>query len=488
MTIQKCLVCFIFILSVLLHREIFTKDLIGKHLWRQAQTQLNIQNFTRNDFNILNPRTNSWNGNSSILRLEFPIMQWTIASLNKIFGESIFITRLFMFLTGIFGALGFYLLLYELLEDRWSSLIGAYLLTYSPVFYFYTMNPQPDIFGLSMGIWSFYFFFKYKNKNFKNSYLILSAIFISISILAKLPFIIFGIIPSIFFIQNLLGKNEKKHIISVSLVIAYGISLVGPVLWYSWVMKSWGNDTTIGGIVNHPISWDRFSYILKHHFEVMWPRQLIGYPALILLLIGLFYAFKKKVYKNKNFILIVSFAIGLMAYFFYEISIIDVVHDYYMLPFFPLFFLVVAYGTKSILKKKIGKALVLIVFIAAPFHAYLSVNNWWSRYMSFFDMALLEDRDFLRNFIPQDSKCIMLNDYSGCMTSYLIDKQGYTFNNDQLPTLWVDDMIKNYNTTYLFSTSRAVDTREDLQPYLDSVIYEKIHLRVFKLKNPQLTE
>ncbi|MBK8391219.1 MAG: hypothetical protein IPL23_18835 [Saprospiraceae bacterium] len=79
----------------------------------------------------------------------------------------------------------------------------------------------------------------------------------------------------------------------------------------------------------------------------------------------------------------------------------------------------------------------------------------------------------------------MLNDYSGCcMISYLIDKEGYTFDHSNLPALWVEDMVKNFGVRYLVSTTREVDTREDLLPFYESLIYHKGFLRIYKTERP----
>ena len=104
--------------------------------------------------------------------------------------------------------------------------------------------------------------------------------------------------------------------------------------------------------------------------------------------------------------------------------------------------------------------------------------------MSNFNETVLLKRETLRNLVPKNEKVIILNDVSNFVFSYLIDKQGYIFANDDLPTGWIEDMIKNWNAHYMYSTSRVVDTRPDVQPYFDKVIFEEGDLKVFKLKLP----
>ncbi len=94
--------------SIVLHYKIFTLDLQGIHVWRQTQTQINIQNFYRHDNNILNPRHNNFSWGDNIQRMEFPIMQWSIAQVERVFGEKIIVTRICIFLIGLMSVFGFF--------------------------------------------------------------------------------------------------------------------------------------------------------------------------------------------------------------------------------------------------------------------------------------------------------------------------------------------------------------------------------------------
>src|SRR6056297_2935137 len=105
--------------SIVLHWNIFTQDLSGSHIWRQSQTQWNIINFQKYDPNILNPRVASFNyDNDNLYRYEFPLMQWCIGMLHRLFGDAIIITRMSIFLIGCFSLLGFYKLSNLLVKNK----------------------------------------------------------------------------------------------------------------------------------------------------------------------------------------------------------------------------------------------------------------------------------------------------------------------------------------------------------------------------------
>ena len=94
------------VISLLMHLHIFNRELMGYHIWRQAQTQTVINNFYREDMNILHPRGNDGAGGDRLLRMEFPVMQWIFACFFKVFGNHIIISRLLSFIIGIGSVFG----------------------------------------------------------------------------------------------------------------------------------------------------------------------------------------------------------------------------------------------------------------------------------------------------------------------------------------------------------------------------------------------
>lgn len=73
------------------------------------------------------------------------------------------------------------------------------------------------------------------------------------------------------------------------------------------------------------------------------------------------------------------------------------------------------------------------------------------------------------------------HDNSGVVVPYVIDHQGYVFDKDDLPAMWVEDMILHRRATYMYSDSRIVDTSAGVVPFIDSLLLEKGEVRVFRL-------
>ncbi|NJL77016.1 MAG: glycosyltransferase family 39 protein [Saprospiraceae bacterium] len=199
------------LVTTICHAPIFTQDLAGIHVWRQSQTQLNIINFYRYDFNILNPRHHALNINAgnTILRYEFPLMQWMIALNHKLFGPHIAVTRISLFLLSIITLLGVFQLLLTLFKHTWSAFGNLGICLSDLYSSYYSINPLPDNFALLHTIWFLFFFFRYiQSKSVLD--LVCSALFISLAALSKLPFVLAGVVAAFYVLTNSWTANRKQ--------------------------------------------------------------------------------------------------------------------------------------------------------------------------------------------------------------------------------------------------------------------------------------
>src|SRR3954469_22740211 len=134
--------------SIILHWYVFGLDLVGIHVWRQTETQHVINNFYREDMNILHPRVNNMIDRDRLLLLEFPVMQWIFALFYKVFGPHVVISRILSFITGLFSAYGMFYLADRAFKNKATATIAAWTFSFSPLFYYYTLNPLPDNFAM----------------------------------------------------------------------------------------------------------------------------------------------------------------------------------------------------------------------------------------------------------------------------------------------------------------------------------------------------
>lgn len=469
------------IVSIFLHWNVLQMDLISIHVWRQTQTQNTIQSFYEEDFNLFNPRQNNRGSGDGILRMEFPIMQWLFASTYKIFGNQLIISRLLSLLIGLLCILGIYYLAKNIFKNELIGLLSAWFFNFSPSFFYHTVNPMPDNFAMCCAIWGLVFFFSFVN-NSKKSRIIWSGIFLSLAALAKLPFILFSIVPFVYhFIFRDKITEEKNHFI---FFLLYTLQLL-PLGWYAWVIPTWvGNDVAKGMLTNQE-SFTQLFAILSGTLISTLPELLLNYAATPLFLVGIIYFFKEKIYSKKVFPVFGFLLLGLVAYFLFEMNLIGLIHDYYLFPFFPLLFLMVGFGGFQLLitNKKWAKVLLLITIIIAPLTAHLRISSRWHSSDVGFNKDFLTYKNELQNAVPDDALCIIGNDVSGHILFYYTNKKGWRFQKDDLSQTVLENYIKD-GATYLYSDSRIIDENDQLMPYLRSLILEKGSVRVFKLQLP----
>ena len=474
------------LLSMAMHWRIFHTDLLGIHLWRQSQTQLNIQNFYRHDFNILNPRVNITNmAPTTIYRYEFPLMQWCIACVHKVLGESITITRTCLFLLGLGSVWGMFFLGRTLFKDEVLAGLLAWAFNFSPLFYYYTMNPIPDNLALFGCIWGMGWFFKYQQTGrYRDA--AYSAFFLLLSVWAKLPFILFyGTVGLYLF--TMVAKVGVRHAGKyVRAGLIYFAFLLPAIAWYAWVIPGWSGNGIVTGMLEHKIPLSESLKILKYHFRHLLPALLLNYGSVLFFLAGIFFLFKNKAYWKGDFWLLAVSGLAALAYFGFELNMINTVHDYYMMPFLVPVFMVAAYGMKYLwYGGKATRYLSILAFLLLPLIAFLTADNKWSVEKSYCNPALIENREELRNAVPRDEICAMQNDISMHVYPYALDKIGPVFSKDELPPEWVEDMIRRQHIHYLYSDARKVDENPAIVPFLDTLLLERGTMRVYRFKTAE---
>jgi len=463
-----------------MHFKHFSKDLMSVHVWRQTQTQSTIINFYEEDMNIFNPSRNDRGNTDGIFRMEFPLMQWIVACGYKLFGNRLIISRGFMFLIGLFSVLGIYFLLNNLFHNEHLALIGAWAFNFSPCFYYYTINPLPDNLALCCAIWGTSLFFSwYNNKRMSN--LIFSGLFISVAALCKLPFIVFYIIPFIFFVRSVYEYGLKKET-TYQFISIFSFAIL-PLAWYISVIPDWHGNPIVKGLFHNTDSIYGLLDYLQFNLISTLPELLLNYGSLPLFLVGGWFLFKRKSYKDPKFVLILGLSLIVLFYFLFELNAIARIHDYYLFPFYPLLFILVAYGAYNMLISKYVTLRYLTIFllIILPFTCYMRMKGRWDPEKPGFNKDLLTYKNELRNAVPKDALVVAGNDKSHFILFYYIDKKGWGFHDDNLTSNALKKMIDK-GAKYLYTDSKEVVAKKDIEGYLDKLILEKGTIKIFSLK------
>ena len=458
----------IVLISVIMHYNHFSKDLMSIHVWRQTQTQSTIINFYEENMNILNPHRNERGNGDGLFRMEFPLMQWIVACTYKIFGNHLIVSRLFMFIIGLFSILGIYRLLKVLFQNEVLALMGAWTFNFSPCFYYYTINPLPDNFALCCSIWGIAIFFNWYRKN-KTHLLLLSGLLLSIGALCKLPFILYYTVPLIYFLIYI-NKNGFNKKTTVNIICTFSF-IIFPMAWYFSVVPKWTGNGIVNGILDSKISLSLYFNYLQYNLISTLPEFMLNYGSVLFFLCGFYFMYVNKLYKKSLFPVFLVWSIAILLYFLFELNMIAKIHDYYLFPFYPILFILVSYGAYNLfsLKVRLIKYLVIFLFLILPLATYLRMQIRWNPDSPGFNKDLLEYKMELRNAVPKDALCIAGNDESHYIFFYYIDKKGWGYQDDNLSAENINKMIKD-GARYLYSDSRQIENNKDIMQFFDKLI------------------
>lgn len=472
------------IISFFQHLPFISQDIQGVHSWRQSVTMWNIRNFTRHDANILNPRQDCFNGGQdNIVRLEFPIMQWGIGMMQRVLGERIEVVRISIFLIGTCTILGIFFIVNFITRDWLTGLITVIFFQYAPVFYYYTINPLPDILALCASVWYLFFIMQYYQFKREKRYLIAASAFLCLATLSKLPYLILSMVSIYFFTKDIRRIGVNRGSIIPATFQCFGI--IPAALWYIWVMPTWGDSEVLTGIFSAGLWTERNGLILDYHLSTMFPRLLLHPPVWLFASIG----FILFIVKPKKFKLQWMYGYISMTFLFLllEFNVIANIHDYYMFPFLPWLYILVGLGIYQSLKLwKYNYLLILPILVISLIQTPNKMAHYWGMHWHKSDRGLFLHHQSLKDAVPLHEQCIIVNSGKrpNCVFSYKIDKMGHIFYEDRLSPAWIEDLVINHHINYMYSDSEKINCNEEVLQYVEATIIEVEDIKVFKLGLP----
>lgn len=458
------------------------------HVWRQCNTLSVARNFAEEDMNILHPKVDRRFESNGITGTAFPAYEWTLALIYKILGTGYWISRLFSLTISLIGIYYCYRFISLISGNNLLGALTASAICWTPEFFYHSMNALPDILALSSAFASLYFFEKSIRVNNRFPFF-LSILFLTISSLTKLQYLMIGAYYATQFFQHPFQKRESLLLRQRGFVItSYIICIAITLSWYKYarflIEKS--NLRDYGIEIRNAESLSIGLSILKKNLMSDWPELVFGYANTLVIIIGGIIAFG---HRNKNYFL--PFLSLLIIYFTYHL--IDLrqmqVHHYYMLPSYFFAAGLIALGFNYLISKK-KTTLILILLVSQPLLACVRIipARWGKEDLGIPPaFALNESLRHLQNAIPDGAKIIAGPDESGCIYLYFLHKKGFGFEySGQLGEINKDETtIQNYirrGATYLITNDTATMNDEKVKQYIQKEVALENNFHVFQLK------
>lgn len=320
----------ILIFLVVLRFFHLTETVDDPHAWRQYDTKQYIEGYYYDNAPFLEP-TVCWMGQHKTLVLEFPLPEFLVAQLFKVFGPSLIIARLFFLTFFVLALLFFYKSLRLIFENSVPELATLFA-GIVPLSLFYSRAIHIDFFAVSLAMGMLYFAMKAIRNQHLPSLLIALTVG-SLGLLIKAPYVFYLALPILYFAYS---EGRFKWFLFRS-----PLFLLSGILLYAWVRYSHNVNTQIPDWDFIP-NFNKFTDMSYWYFGNMHQRllgsnwmligeriysEVLSVTGTILFLTGLIFTRKSAHYKW-SLLLLVGTIIYVCIFFN-----LNVMHNYYQIPF-----------------------------------------------------------------------------------------------------------------------------------------------------------
>lgn len=479
--------------NFLLHLPFMNEPPQSVHTWRQCNTLAMARNFYQEEMNILHPRVDNRGNTPGITGSHFPAYEYILASLYQLFGEEFWVHRYLSFIIFLFGGCGLYLLFRHLFAEEIISRIAFIAYLFSPELFYHQINALPDILALSASIWGFYLFILWFDfeKPFSAKawfFIITATFFTTLAGLTKLQYLAIGFPIAVYFLLRYRKLNLTQWITSG---VYAGISVIMPVYWYlhaAEMIKKTGL-ADFGLEFRPETNLSKAFDILSKNIYSWLPETILNFASFTLLLIGVYYIFKKKAFSHKWFAPFLIYALALIAYHLIELKQMEH-HGYYMMPYYPVLLVLVGYGALILYRKKLTALLILLIVAQPVLAAYrILPARWMKKKKGYYPEVLYskDTRNHFANLVPDSALCIVGPDESRCIMFYLIKKKGFGFGNQAELFEEVEGQPKiermiEKGAKYIYLQKTDTASNRKLMPYISKIIKEDNQIMVAELK------
>lgn len=310
------------------------------HNWRQTTVLMVARNYYEQGPDLLHPRIDFAGEKSGITGMEFPLLNYLVYAVARVFGWAHWYGRVIVLLSSMLGAWAFHHLVRRYLDDRIA--LSATLLVLSSLWFQYGRKTMPDVFALSLvmaGLWCVAEVLAGRRVVW---HAVLACACIALGVLSKSPAatLLVALVPMAWRARALRGRVVLVCTIAV-------LALVPSVWWYGyWVpylvrtYGFWHFFMGKGMAEGAGELWARWPEVAeKFYFDAL---RFTGCAAF---LAGLVVAVRRRA--NGLLLTLLAFAMA-QAVIMLKAGGTFAGHSYYILPIVPVMAVVAAYGLMAL--------------------------------------------------------------------------------------------------------------------------------------------
>lgn len=405
--ISKTGLLYLSISAVLIQRFFHFSNYISEPMaWRQYDTEFYAYDFYLNGINFLKPAV-CWMGAYRTTILEFPLISALISVLYSMFSPSVIYARAAIFIFFIASAYYLYLLVKHLYYPRFAGLcVLVYISLPISIYYSAAVNIDYPVIFFSLA--ALYHYIKgYEKESYLH--LVLAALLAAAGFVVKSPYLFFIYIPLAYYVFK--TKKLKLFLKSIPLLALPALAFI---LWQKYALSVNAQSPDWFFIPDYfkftdMSSWyfgslsDRFVYANWERLFMRFGAGGITYIGFPLFLTGL--AALAKI-KPKNYFFYFYFA-GCFIYLLIFFTL-NVIHDYYQVPFAVITSVFIAAGVEFLYSKIEQRSKLYADLVTGFLLLALMVNGIWfaERWYYRLDIVRNSAAAYIRENTPPDALVI----------------------------------------------------------------------------------
>jgi 4-amino-4-deoxy-L-arabinose transferase-like glycosyltransferase len=394
-----------------------------EHSWRQTMTLGVARNYAEVENNFFHPRTIVCDSRGGIFAQEFPLFNYSIFLLWKIFGEHNWCFRLFNLLVASVGLWAFAQTARRLTNAR-TALFATVMFGVSVAF-MYARKGMPDVFAVSLALLGVYWGWRFLEEK-KGQFLCLFGIFAALGMLCKMPAAcVMALLVTGIWRDDVETKTKTR------LMGAGVLSVALMAFWYfSWVPQT---EKEFGFPLFYPTTiaegWRQLVEMKTDTLSRFYPIALTSRLAFLFCVIGLAWAVWRK---NKTLLLTFTASAALLFALMLKAGGTFSGHVYYIIPFVPMMALLAGYGIHELVRNEwLQLAILLVIVLEATYKHKRDFFIPWE------DQKFLKLEQIVDQHIPKDAR-ILVNNREGSPTMlYAAHRRGWTVTDRMKDSSWV---------------------------------------------------
>ncbi len=411
---------------------------IGVHAWRQADTAAIARNYHENGYRFLYPQIDWGEGGPGYVESEFPIVSYAIALTYKAFGVSESYGRMMSIFFSLMAIFFLYLFVKKHIDES-TALWSAFFFSVLPLNIFFSRTIQPESALIMSLVAGTYFFSRWMTSD-KTADFLVSAVFISLACLLKIPSLYIGL-PLLYLAWLKHGNNVLKK---KALWFYLTLVLLPVGLWYyhaHQLFLTYGN--TFGIWEYGSDKWGNWGLAFSAGFiEKVFLNNLAGWyftwGGALVFLIGLFVKRRAKEERVFDF--------WLLSVLIYMVIVAkgNYVHEYYQLPFMipAVVYMGKVYARWFTRRTKIAAAALLLCLLSILVFSQLRYYSYIQRE----DTASSEVyklAEIVRENTEEGALIISIFNSSDPTLMYLAHRKGWFATPGDIDDAYVSDKIQD---------------------------------------------